>query len=135
MHMSGDNCFALTRGGAAASSASSQHRKPATSCPENSRGSRSLSPRLRPGTKGVGYEKKKNYGFTVVLTAATLSVKECDALYEAGCDDGTIVTRKGKTFIIFDRKAESLEQAIRSATGDVRAAGFDVKRVEMPALV
>ena len=80
-------------------------------------------------------KRKKTYGFTVVLTASTLSASECDALYEAGCDDGTIVTRKGATFIIFDRKADSLEQAIRSATGDVRAAGFDVKRVEMPAFV
>jgi hypothetical protein len=69
------------------------------------------------------------------LTVPTLSVEECDALYEAGCDDGTIVTRKGITFLAFDRKADSLEQAIRSATAEVRAAGFDVKRVEMPALV
>jgi hypothetical protein len=55
--------------------------------------------------------------------------------YEAGCDDGTIITRKGVTLIAFDWKADSLEQAIRSATADVRAAGFDIKRVEMPALV
>ncbi len=80
-------------------------------------------------------KRKKTYEFTVVLTARTLSVKQCDALYEAGCDDGTTVTRKGATFIIFDRKADSLEQAIRSATGAVRAAGFDVERVELPALV
>ena len=80
-------------------------------------------------------KRKKTYEFSVVLTAPKLSVEACDALYEAGCDDGTIVARKGVTFIIFDRKADSLEQAIRSATGDVRAAGFDVKRVEMPALV
>ena len=69
------------------------------------------------------------------MTTAALSVEECDALYEAGCNDGTIVTRNRVTFIAFDRKADSLEQAIRSATADVRAAGLDVKRVEMPALV
>lgn len=39
------------------------------------------------------------------------------------------------SFIAFNRKADSLEQAIRSATADVRAAGFEVARVEMPALV
>jgi hypothetical protein len=78
---------------------------------------------------------KRSFEFTVVLTAPKISVKQCDALYEAGCDDGTIVTRNGATFVVFDRKADSLEQAIRSATRDVRAAGFDVKRVEMPALV
>src|SRR5258707_15855659 len=75
------------------------------------------------------------YGFSVVLTAPALSAEECEALYEAGCDDGTIVTRKEVTFIVFDRKADSLEQAIRSATANVRAAGLEVERVEMPALV
>ena len=78
-------------------------------------------------------KKQKTYGFSVVLTAPALSVADCDALYEAGCDDGTEVTRDGVTFVAFDRKADSLEEAIRSATADVRAAGFSIKRVEMPA--
>ena len=80
-------------------------------------------------------KRKKTYGFSVVLTVSTLSAEECEALYEAGCDDGTIVTRNRVTYVAFDRKADSLERAIRSATADVRAAGFEVKRVEMPALV
>ena len=79
--------------------------------------------------------KKKTYGFSLVLNVPTISPEECDALYEAGCDDGTIVTRNKVTFIAFDREAQSLEKAIRSATANVRAAGFEVKRVEMPALV
>jgi hypothetical protein len=80
-------------------------------------------------------KRKKPYVFSLVLTVSALSAEECDALHEAGCDDGTIVTRNKVTFIAFDRKAASLEQAIRSATADVRAAGFEVKRVEMPALI
>ena len=80
-------------------------------------------------------KRKKTYEFSVVLNAPTLSAAECESLYEAGCDDGTIVSRNKVTFIVFDRKADSLEQAIRSASADVRSAGFDVKRVEMPALV
>ncbi len=80
-------------------------------------------------------KRKKTYEFSVVLSTRTLSVAECDALYDAGCDDGTIVTRNGVTYIAFDRKATSLEQAIRSASADVRAAGFEIQRVEMPALV
>ena len=79
--------------------------------------------------------RNKTYGFSVILPAHSLSAEECDALYEAGCDDGTIVTRNRITYIAFDRKADSLEQAIRSATANVRAAGLEVKRVEMPALV
>jgi hypothetical protein len=54
-------------------------------------------------------KRQKTYAFSVVLTAPTLRRKDCDALYEAGCDDGTIVTRNGITFIAFDRKAASLE--------------------------
>jgi hypothetical protein len=85
--------------------------------------------------KGATMKRKRTYGFTVVLTVPSLSDEACELLYEAGCDDGTIVTRNRVTYIAFDRKAESLEQAIRSATADVREAGFEVKRVEMPAWV
>jgi hypothetical protein len=79
--------------------------------------------------------RKKTYSFSLILTAPALNDEDCDALYEAGCDDGTIVTRDSVTFIAFDRKSESLEQAILSATANVREAGFEVERVEMPALV
>ncbi len=78
-------------------------------------------------------KRKRTYTFSLVLTASRLRTKDCDALYEAGCDDGTIVTRNKITFIAFDRKAVSLERAIRTATANVRAAGFEVKQVEMPA--
>ena len=80
-------------------------------------------------------KRKKTYEFSIILTVSSLTNQECDALYEAGCDDGTVITRNRVTFVAFDRKAVSLEDAIRSATADVRAAGFEVKRVEMPALV
>ncbi len=77
----------------------------------------------------------KAYAFSVVLTAPELTNDDCDALHEAGCDDGTVVTREGVTHVVFDREAESLEEAIRSATAQVRAAGFQVTKVEMDALV
>ena len=75
------------------------------------------------------------YEFSLVLKAAEITNEDCDALYQAGCDDGTVVTREGVTYIAFDREAESLEEAIRSASANVRAAGFEVARVEMDALV
>ena len=80
-------------------------------------------------------KRKKTYEFSIVLTVPTLSEEQCDALYEAGCDDGTIVTQKGVTYIAFDRQASSLEKTIRSASADVREAGFEIKRVELPAIV
>jgi len=73
------------------------------------------------------------YAFMLILAEPSLSDKDCDALYEAGCDDGSVVTRNGATYIAFDREAESLEDALRSATAQVRAAGFEVARVEMDA--
>jgi len=77
----------------------------------------------------------KNYEFSLVLTESEVSDLHCDALYAAGCDDGTVVTRNGVTYVAFDREAESLETAIRSASEQVRAAGFTIARVEMDALV
>ena len=77
----------------------------------------------------------RRFEFCVVLTASKINDDDCDALYEAGCDDGTVVTRDGVTHIAFDREAESLEEAIRSATAQVRSAGFEVARVEMDAPV
>ena len=77
----------------------------------------------------------KIYEFSLVLAAAEVTDDNCDRLHEAGCDDGTVVTRDGVTHIAFDREAESLEEAIRSATAQVRVAGFEVARVEMDALV
>jgi hypothetical protein len=77
----------------------------------------------------------KTYEFSLILSAPEIGDEDCDALCEAGCDDGTVVTRGGVTSIVFDRQAESLEAAIRSATGQVRAAGFEVARIEMDALV
>ena len=77
----------------------------------------------------------KKYEFTLVLATSEESEADANRLYEAGCDDATIVTRNGVTYIAFDREADSLESAIRSATADVRTAGFEVARVEMDALV
>ncbi len=77
----------------------------------------------------------KTYEFSLVLTTSELTDDDCGTLFEAGCEDGTVVTRGGVTYIAFDREAESLEVAIRSATANVRAAGFEIVRVEMDALV
>jgi len=77
----------------------------------------------------------KTYTFDVILNVAEISQAQCDALYGAGCKDGSVVTSEGVTHIAFDREAESLEAAIRSAVADVRAAGLEVARVEMDALV
>ncbi len=74
------------------------------------------------------------YDFTLIL-AASLELTDdiADALFEAGCDDGTPGTCHGVFSIVFHREATSLEEAIRSAIEDVRTAGYKVARVEMEA--
>ncbi len=71
----------------------------------------------------------KEHDFTLVLTADP-NEEEADKLYGT-FNDGTIATIGGVPRIHFHREAESLEHAIRSAIGNVRATGFDVARVEM----
>jgi hypothetical protein len=74
---------------------------------------------------------KMLHEFTLVLSATTLSDGQCEDLYAAGLDDGTISTSQGVTRIDVDREAVSLESAISSAIGQVNAAGLSVARVEM----
>ena len=71
----------------------------------------------------------KEHEFTLLLTADPTEA-EADKLYGI-FDDGTISTIAGIPQVHFHRQAASLEEAIRSAIGDIRAAGFDAARVEM----
>ena len=74
------------------------------------------------------------YEFTLILTGPIeLTEDIADALFEAGCDDGTPGTCNEVFSIDFHREASSLEEAIRSAIGNVRTAGYDVSRVEIEA--
>jgi hypothetical protein len=74
------------------------------------------------------------YDFTLIL-AASLELTDgiADALFAAGCDDGTPGTCNGVFSIDFHREAASLEEAIRSAIANVRTAGYEVTRVEIEA--
>ncbi len=72
------------------------------------------------------------YEFTLILKGPLeLTEDIADELFEAGCDDGPPGTCEGVFSIDFHREAESLEQAIRSAIGNVKAAGYEVERVEI----
>jgi hypothetical protein len=74
------------------------------------------------------------YEFTLVFTEPLeLTDDLADALFAAGCDDGTPGTCHGVFSIDFHREAGSLEEAIRSAIADVRTAGYEVARVEIEA--
>lgn len=71
------------------------------------------------------------YEFSLILTATDITDEDADKLYEAGCDDGSIVSRADVTMVQFDRDAGTLDEALASAIGDVEGAGFQVARVEI----
>jgi hypothetical protein len=71
----------------------------------------------------------KEHEFTLVLSADP-DDSESEKMYGI-FDDGTISTIAGVPQIHFHRESGSLEEAIRSAIGDVRSTGIDVDRVEM----
>lgn len=76
----------------------------------------------------------KKYDFTLVLSGSLeLSEEIAEALFGAGCDDGTPGTSEGVFLIDFHREANSLEEAIQSAIANVKSAGYDVERVEIEA--
>ncbi len=72
------------------------------------------------------------YEFTLLLSEGTELTEElADALFEAGCDDGSPGSCEGVVSIDFHREGDSLEAAIRSAIADVQQAGCTVARLEM----
>ena len=76
----------------------------------------------------------KTYEFDVILKGIEeLTDENADALFDAGCDDGTLVSRDGITWIHFDRQSPSLETAIRSAVAQVQSTGLAVSKVELDA--
>lgn len=74
------------------------------------------------------------YEFTLILKGQLELTEEiADALFEAGCNDGTPGTCDGTFSIDFRREADSLEEAIRLAIANVKSAGYGVERVEIEA--
>ena len=74
------------------------------------------------------------YEFSLILKGTPeLTEGIADALFKAGCDDGTPGTCNGVFSIDFHREAISLEAAINSAIKNVRAARCEVERVEIAA--
>jgi len=68
--------------------------------------------------------------FSLILTG-DVSDQQADELHDAGCDDGSILTRGETTMVQFDREAASLDKALTSAIRNVEQAGLQVARVEI----
>lgn len=74
----------------------------------------------------------KTYEFDVILRDVfEVTDEQADALFDAGCDDGTPTCCDGVAWVHFDREAASLEDAIRTAVSHVQTAGLRVAKVEL----
>jgi hypothetical protein len=76
-----------------------------------------------------------SYHFSVIIEQSPQSDEElldiADALGDAGCLDASICGHRDGAEAVFDRDAESLQDAIHSAVTAIEEAGFNVKRVEL----
>ncbi len=71
------------------------------------------------------------YDFTLIVEGTDfLDDDIVDAVYEAGCDDGTVGVSNGVPCADFSREAPSLEEAALSAIADIESVdGIEVVRI------
>ena len=73
-----------------------------------------------------------NYEFTVILANLDeMTTELANALFAAGGDNGHPWSSDGVAAVTFDREADSLISAIRSAIADVQKTGCTVRKVEI----
>ncbi|MDE0286033.1 MAG: hypothetical protein OXN26_15980 [Gammaproteobacteria bacterium] len=62
----------------------------------------------------------RTHHFTLIIEGPDVQEEAIiNALFENGCDDGTIGRSDGIQFIIFDREATSFAEAVQSAVDDI----------------
>ncbi|HKX15880.1 MAG TPA: hypothetical protein VJN19_11840 [Propionibacteriaceae bacterium] len=66
--------------------------------------------------------------FRLTLAGIELTDEQLDALFEAGCDDATFsLERDGTVLGLFDREAETQDDAVLSAITNVEGAGIGAR--------
>lgn len=75
----------------------------------------------------------REFAFTIWIKSDARDFDDVsNSVYEAGGDDTVVGELAGKPYVAFDREAESLEDALRSALQTIRAAGLEAERCEIP---
>lgn len=70
------------------------------------------------------------HAFAVYVAGIDVAGQYEDALYDAGCDDATIVVRDGMMHLDFDREAPAFSDAVGSAMHDIEKAGGRILKIE-----
>ena len=73
----------------------------------------------------------QTHHFTLIIEGPDMQEETIiDALFDNGCDDGTIGRSEGIQFIVFDREAASFAEAVRSAIDNIeRVPGLKIVRI------
>jgi predicted DNA-binding transcriptional regulator AlpA len=72
----------------------------------------------------------KTYHFALWLQGVKEITEELEnKVFKAGCDDALLGAYFGRLFLEFDRRAESLLAAVKSALQDAAKAGMSVERI------
>ncbi|HUS40343.1 MAG: hypothetical protein WBF93_03050 [Pirellulales bacterium] len=72
----------------------------------------------------------KIFEFTITIDQYVEDLAVIDAFY-GKTGDAAVAGSEGKTSIHFDREAKSLDDALRSAVGDVQAEGWQVREISV----
>lgn len=72
----------------------------------------------------------ERFAFAIFVAGFDLGGPYEDRLYEAGCDDATVVVRDGIMHLDFEREGASFSDAVGSAMHAVERAGGRVLKVE-----
>lgn len=76
-----------------------------------------------------------DYQFSVIIPTSPMThddiLDATDALGNAGCTDASIRGHINGMELLFERTADSLQDAISSAISDVERAGYRISKVEM----
>lgn len=77
-------------------------------------------------------ELRECFAFTLILSGFDKLTNEIEnGLFEAGCDDGLLGIHAGTPYLSFDREADSLEDAIKTAIHDVQTCGLPIQIVKV----
>ena len=68
------------------------------------------------------------FAFTLTIDQYLEDIDAINSFYSK-VDDASIAGSEGKTFIHFDREANSLDDALRSAVADVQKDGWTVQEI------
>ncbi len=75
------------------------------------------------------------FQFSLIVPMAPMNHEQildmAETLGRAGCTDASVRGHAEGVELLFQREAESLQAALRSAIADVEKAGYQVERVEM----